>query len=158
RVSTSAPAACSWGLDSNSLSRTQAAIEFSRKIFDGAVSMNQLRFAGSAVFSAIKPIRSAGPAIRKQGQFGVGKGFDLSDDAVAAAVFAGSPAAPAKRILANPKRVGVLKRFRRSVERIRHVSVDAGDAGLRGTGTHATGNGFVIRKGLIRAGIDATDR
>src|ERR1700722_6457349 len=63
----------------------------------------------------------------------------------------------AQRISPQSDRVGVLERFRRSVERIGHVGMDAGDAVTVGTRPHAASDGFVVSEGVAGARIDAAD-
>src|SRR3989442_4129808 len=56
-----------------------------------------------------------------------------------------------ERVAANADGVGGLQGFNGSVQRIRHMRVDAAQSVNRGPGTHSARNSFVIREGLARA-------
>src|SRR5712692_10828962 len=58
-----------------------------------------------------------------------------------------------ERVAANADGVGGLQGLNGSVQRIRHMRVDATQAVNRGPGTHSARNSLVIREGLARAGV-----
>src|SRR6202140_5812033 len=63
----------------------------------------------------------------------------------------------AKRILPEANWIGAFESLGGGVEGVGHMGVDAGDSVFSTARAHATGDGFVIGKGLARAWIDAAD-
>src|SRR5208282_3483461 len=109
--------------------------------------------AGSAVGSAGQAVGSTGTAVREQGDLGVGQHFNFTHDSVPTCVEARASAVGAKRILPQANWVSVFESLSRSVERIGHVGVDAGDSVLSAASAHATGDSFVISEGLLGARV-----
>src|ERR1700687_3788190 len=63
----------------------------------------------------------------------------------------------AKRILPEANRIGVFKSLGGRIQGVGHVGVNAGDSVFSAARAHATGDGFVIGKGLAGAWVDAAD-
>src|SRR5689334_23738689 len=115
-------------LDANSLALAQSNIELAGQRVLRSVLAHDLRSSRLAVAAAGQPIGAALPPIRQQGDFSIALHLDLAHDTVAATVLAFSAAIRTQRILGHAQGISVLQRLGRSVERIRHVGVNSGDA------------------------------
>src|ERR1700691_629379 len=76
---------------------------------------------------------------------------------MAAALCSGSAAAGPKRVTPNPQRIGILQRLCRSVQRVCHVRMNAGDSRLAWTRAHSASDRLIVSKGPAGTGIDSPD-
>src|SRR6185312_2229826 len=113
-----------------------------------AVSANYEITTRSAITAALKAIRTALAAVCQERYVGVAEQLELAHNAVTSDVLSCSTAVRAEGIASHAKWIRILQSFRGSVQRIRHVRVDARDAVLRWTRAHSACDGLVISKWL----------
>src|SRR6202035_4446265 len=127
------------------------------KLRGTAVGLDEQRTTNHSACTAGETIRLEFATIAEQRDLGIGEQFDLADDAVAAVVLPCSARAGTVAVGAHTKGVGVLERLDGSVQRVSHMTVDAGDAIETRTCAHAASGGLVIGEGDVGAGIVAAD-
>src|SRR3954462_14373977 len=138
-----APAAAARSLHPHARAPRQAHAAFAGKLFHASVCVDGRGLSFRAICSAVESVRSARATVGKQRHLRVSQQLDFADDPISTFIFARAAGAAADGILSHTDGVCMLQRFGRSIERIGHVGVHGGDAVLRRTRAHATGDGLV---------------
>src|SRR5271169_5740229 len=153
----SPPAAPARRFDPDSLAFSKTRAELPWHLFDRSALADHAGLARlSRLAAGQAPWPTGAPVCQKRG-FAASQHFNLADNSVTTAMLSASAAARAKRVAPNPQRIGILQRFRGSVQRIRHMRVHARDAGLGGARAHAASDRLIVSKRQARLRIDATD-
>src|ERR1019366_8200923 len=98
----SSPAAAAWGFDANAFAAPQARAALAGHEIGRTIGAKYFGPSRRSVLAACETVRLRLAPVGEQGHGGVGEHFHLSDDAVAAAMFAVPAAARAQRILHHP--------------------------------------------------------
>src|SRR5208282_1344204 len=115
-------------------------------------------YPGRARTSAGESVWRDRPPFGEQAYVRIGQALEFTNQSVAATRAATAAGAAPDSILGDPHRVVGLERLDRRVERVGHVSVDAGRAGPAACGTRAAGDRFVVRKMAVAKSVEAADR
>ena len=151
------PTAAPGCLDSQNGTSVDVDIAFAGKLsFDTVLDQNVP--ASSAVAAALKSVLRRDAAIREQGYLGWTQELDLPNETVTAAMSTRTSRVAALGVLAAAERVSIFEGFDRSVQRVRHVGVNARTTIRVWAGASASSNCFVIGVGRTTPRIDAADR
>ena len=115
-------------------------------------------FAGRARPSTGESVRRDCPPLGEHAHVRIDQAFEFANQSVAAARLPAATRAAPDSILSDSHRIVSLERFDRRVERVGHVSVDAGRTGPILRRARAAGDRFVVGKMAVAKSIEAADR
>src|SRR5262249_36090212 len=139
------------------ITRVKPGRELRRQAFLSSIFADNEIHAGLARLPTLKPVGWKLPPFRQHGHLHFCEKAHFAHDAVSTAILSFTAGVVTERVSRHSDRISVFECLDRRVHRIRHVGVNARNAGQTRTSAHPPADRFVVCDRLVRTWINSTE-